>query len=57
MHYLKSPIFRQTKNSAGKEGQSFSFARESEIDHFCRKMTTFAEKIESLVPLRYSNDR
>lgn len=29
----------------------------AEIDHFCRKMTTFAEKIESLVPLRYSNDR
>ena len=45
------------KNSAGKEKQSFSFARKSEIDHFCRKMTTFAEKIESLVPLRYSNDR
>lgn len=57
MHYLKSPIFRQTKKTAGKERQRFSFDRESENDHFCRKMTTFAEKIESLVPLRYSNDR
>lgn len=57
MHCLKSPIFRQTKNSAGKEGQSFSFAGKSEIDPFCRKTTTFAEKIESLVPLRYSQDR
>ena len=37
--------------------ESFSFAGKSEIDHFCRKTTTFAEKIESLVSLRYSQDR
>lgn len=44
MHYLKSPIFRQTKNSAGKEGQSFSFAGKSEIDHFLQKNDHFCVK-------------
>lgn len=62
MHYLKSPIFRQTKKLCRK-GSVFLLPENqklttfAEIDHFCRKMTTFAEKIESLVPLRYSNDR